>query len=270
MTVPGYVGWIAAAAATYGALCWMAGKAAFFPMRHSQGWWESQTELGAEDVWLTTSDGVKLHGWWLSSPYAQIATLFLHGNAGNLTHRGAHMRAIVAAGSSILVLDYRGYGKSGGTPSERGLYRDAEAAYEWLGSRGYSGDRIVLHGESLGSAPAVELAARKKCAGLVLEAPFPSVRAVAGKVLPILGPLITWGYNSAERIASVRVPKLFIHGDKDEVIAYDLGKALFDVAPEPKTLWTVHNAGHNNLLEFCGTLYIERLREFYGGISARP
>ena len=112
-------------------------------------------------MWLQAADGVKLHAWWLKAPGSRVATLFLHGNAGNVTHRAGHMLAIAEAGSSVLVIDYRGYGRSEGRPDEAGLYADAEAAYQHLLAAGYTPDRIVLHGESLGTAVAVELASRR-------------------------------------------------------------------------------------------------------------
>src|SRR6185436_11545949 len=105
-------------------------------------------------------------------------------------HRIDHMRAIAAAGSALLILDYRGYGKSEGKPSESGLYADADAAYQWVIDKGYAAKQIVIHGESLGSAVAVDLASRKPCAGVVLEAPFNSAGQVAASVLPLVGPLV--------------------------------------------------------------------------------
>lgn len=251
-------------AGLWAALAWLAHRSAFFPMRHPQGWWSVQRDLGAEDVWLTARDGVKLHAWWLEAPEARAVTLFLHGNAGNVTHRGAAMREIVGAGSSVLLLDYRGYGKSGGTPSEGGLYRDADAAYDWLIGRGVRADRIVLHGESLGTAVAVDLAARRPCRALVLEAPFPSARAVAGSVLPGIGPLVMWGFDSKSKIAAVHVPLLVIQGESDEVIDIALGRELFAAAKEPKTFWALPRGGHNNIVEAAGPEYRKRLREFYG------
>ena len=106
------------------------------------------------------------------APQASFVTLYLHGNAGNVTHRFLQIREIIAAGSSVLMLDYRGYGKSEGSPSERGLYADVDVAYLYLLSRGYSAQHIVLQGESLGTAVAVDLASRKECAAVVLEAAF--------------------------------------------------------------------------------------------------
>ncbi|MCP5113987.1 MAG: alpha/beta hydrolase, partial [bacterium] len=164
-------------------------RALYQPMRHPEGWWEMQPEVGAEDVWLTSADGVKLHGWWKQAPDSELVTLFLHGNAGNVSHRGLHMLKIVAAGSSVLVLDYRGYGKSEGSPGEQGFYTDADAAYQFLlDKEGYPPNRIVLHGESLGCAVAVDLASRKEVAGVILEAPFTTAGEVAGRIVPFVGP----------------------------------------------------------------------------------
>jgi uncharacterized protein len=126
--------------------------------------------------------------WWIMAPQASLVTLYLHGNAGNVTHRFLQIREITAGGSSVLMLDYRGYGKSGGSPSEHGLYADADAAYLYLLDHGYSARHIVLQGESLGTAVAVDLASRKECAGVVLEAAFTSGRDVANTVLPLIGP----------------------------------------------------------------------------------
>ena len=261
--VPRWVGWPLVAASGYGALCWWATRAPYFPMKYPQGWWELQSQVNASDVWLRAEDGVRLHAWWIPSAGSRLATVFLHGNAGNLTHRVAHIREITAAGSSLLLIDYRGYGKSAGRPTERGLYADAAAAYQYLLDTGHQPSGIVLHGESLGAAVAVDVAARRPCAGVVLEAPFSSGRDVAARVLPLVGPLIVFGFDSKTKIARVRAPLLIIHGDRDEVIDYELGKRLFEAAPQPKSFWTVPGAGHNDLVETAGPQYRERLRAFY-------
>src|SRR5262249_5671534 len=125
--------------------------------------------------------------------------------------------------------------------------------------------RIVIHGESLGSAVAVELAARRPCARVVLEAPFTSAAQVAGTVLPLIGPLLISSFDSKAKIGRTRAPLLIIHGDRDEVIPYRMGRELYDAAPEPKSFWTVEGAGHNDLVETAGDHYCERLAAFYGG-----
>jgi len=220
--------------------------------------------LGAEDVWLRARDGTKIHGWWVHVGGSQFATLFLHGNAGNIGHRAPVIREILEAGSDVLIIDYRGYGRSQGRPTERGLSMDADAAYDFVAAKGKP---IVLHGESLGSAVAVELATRRPIAGLVLESPFTSLRAEANTVLPVLGPLVVWGFDSKSRIAHIHVPLLVIHGDHDQTVPYRLGRELYEAAPGPKTLWTVPGGDHNDLRETAGPEYRERLRRFYASLS---
>ncbi len=141
MQIPWYIGWPCVAAIGFGFLYWQANRAPYCPFKFPQGYWEVQRKLGAEDARITTSDGVRLHAWWMGVPGSEIVTLFLHGNAGNVTHRFVHMREMSAAGSSILVVDYRGYGNSEGSPSEWGWYRDADAAYRYLLGRGDSNAR---------------------------------------------------------------------------------------------------------------------------------
>jgi hypothetical protein len=266
VTISKYIGWPLAAAFGYGVMYLLANRSIYYPMKHPAGYWDERQKLGAADAWLRTSDGVRLHGWWLAHPDARVATLFLHGNAGNVTHRAGHMREIHQAGSSVLVIDYRGYGNSEGRPTERGLYADADAGYRYLVDAGYPPERIVLHGESLGCAVAVDLAARRPRRGLILEAPFTSARDVAGRVLPVIGPLVIWGFDSKRKIPGVRAPVLVIQGTHDEVIPVDLGRALFDAAREPKSYWAVDGAGHNDILEVAGPRYRERLAAFYAGL----
>jgi fermentation-respiration switch protein FrsA (DUF1100 family) len=232
-------------------------------MRYPAGNWGVRGELGAEDVYLTASDGTKLHAWWIPKPGAKFATLHLHGNAGNITHRDLSASTILQAGSSVLLLDYRGYGKSEGKPSERGIYRDADAAYDWLVTKGFKPGQIILHGESLGTAVAAELASRRKCTGVVLEAPFTSARAVAHKVLPLVGPLLVWGFDTKSRMAKINAPVFVIHGDRDAVITYEFGQQIFAVAREPKRFWTIPGATHNDLHIAGRSEFSRRLAEFY-------
>jgi len=264
--VPKYVGWPLLAAWTYGVLYFLAYRALYHPVQFPEGLWDLQSQLGATDVWLRAADGARLHAWWIRQPDARVATLFLHGNAGNITHRVDRIREITAAGSSLLLLDYRGFGRSQGRPSEKGLYADADAAYQYLLDNGHRPERIVVHGESLGSAVAVDLAARRPCGGVVLEAPFTSAREVAGRLLPLLGPLVVWTYDSKRKIGQIRAPLLVLHGDRDQVIAFDFGQSLFRAAPEPKSFWAIPGAGHNDIIQVAGHHYRRRLGEFYQGL----
>lgn len=259
-----------AALCLVGLAYYFANRAIYYPLKYPAGEWERQSALGASDAWMETSDGVRIHGWWMrrrgeagSGNDSPWATLFLHGNAGNVTHRAAHMREIASAGSSVLVLDYRGYGKSSGSPSEQGLYRDSEAGFIYLLGQGYRADHIILQGESLGTAVAIDLASRRPCAALILEAPFTSAGEVAGTVVPYLGPLLIRSFNSMPKIPWIRAPKLFLQGDRDEVVPLRLGQELFAAAQGRKTFWVIPGAGHNNILEVAGDEYRERLHAFY-------
>lgn len=246
---------------------YFANRAIYYPLKFPNGDWDAQRRVGASDAWIETSDGVKIHGWWVEREGSRWATLFLHGNAGNVTHRAAHIENIAAAGSSVLVLDYRGYGKSSGSPSEQGLYRDSEAGFIYLLGKGYRAEQIILHGESLGSAVAIDLASRRPCAGLILEAPFTSAGDVAGTVLPVVGPLLIRSFNSLPKIPWIRVPKFFLQGDRDEVVPLRLGQELFAAAQGPKTFWTIPGAGHNNILETAAGEYRDRLHAFYENLN---
>jgi fermentation-respiration switch protein FrsA (DUF1100 family) len=270
MQIPWYIGWPAAAALGFAMLYAAASRAAYYPLKYPHGLWELQSGLGAEDAWLLTSDGVWLHAWWIAAPQAPLVTLYFHGNAGNVTHRAQQILEITAAGSSILLLDYRGYGKSEGHPNEKGLYKDAEAGYRYLLDRGYRAQQIVLQGESLGTAVAVGLATRNECGGVVVESAFTSGRDVARTVLPLLSPLLFRSFDSESKIAHIRAPLLFFHGDRDQIIPLKLGRALFDAAPQPKWFCEVSGAGHNDLLEVAGPSYRERLNEFYKRLVRWP
>jgi fermentation-respiration switch protein FrsA (DUF1100 family) len=263
LRVPTLVGWGIAAACAIALACYFANRAVYYPLKYPNGDWDAQRMLGASDAWIETSDSVKIHGWWVEREGAPWATLFLHGNAGNITHRAPHMQEIAAAGSSVLMLDYRGYGKSSGRPSEPGLYRDSQAGFSYLLGKGYRAEQIILHGESLGTAVAIDLASRRPCAALILEAGFTSASDVAGTLLPLVGPLLIRSFNSLPKIRWIRIPKLFMHGDRDQVIPLRMGQELFNAAQGTKTLWVIPGAGHNDILETAGAEYARRLHAFY-------
>ena len=267
--IPWYMTYPLIAAAAYGALYWFANRSVYFPSKYPEGSWDVQAQLGAADVWLDTEDGVRIHGWQVDRPGAPFVTLYFHGNAGNITDRYDHFREINSAGSSLLMIDYRGYGKSTGRPSEDGIYTDADAAYDHLLKTGHSASQIILHGESLGTAVAVDLASRRPCAGVVLEAPFTSGRDVAATVLPIIGPAVMWSFDLRKKIGRLHAPILIIHGDRDEIIPARLGQALFAAAPEPKSIWIVPGAHHNDIVETAGAAYQQHLRAFYESLPAR-
>ena len=269
LRVPWYAAWPLLIAGGVLALHFVAVRSVYFPTRYPAGFWNLQAPLGATDVWLDAADHVRIHGWFAACPGGRRVTLFLHGNAGNITHRYRHFREITAAGSSVLMIDYRGYGKSAGTPSEEGLYADAQAGYEYL-LKGSRPEEIIVHGESLGTAVAVDLASRRQCGGVVLEAAFTSAGDVAGTVLPVIGPLLIRRFDSRRKIARIGAPILFLHGSADHTVPMRLGRALFASAPEPKYFWTVPGADHNDILESAGPEYRKRLQSFYAREARGP
>ncbi|MCU0247919.1 MAG: lysophospholipase [Bryobacter sp.] len=244
--------------AAWAYLVWFARKNTYYPYRYPLGDWSAKERLAAEDVWPVPG----LHGWWLPHPTAQVATLYLHGNGGNVTFYEPMLAAIRDSGSSVLIIDYRGYGRSEGTPSEAGLVDDAEAGYRWLRER-YPAERIIVHGLSLGTSIAVQLAVRAPCRGVTLEAPFSSARAVAHSVVPFLGWTMPLGYDTDRHIRSLRRPVLFLHGDRDRVIPLALGQALFAAASEPKRFQLFAGAGHDNVATLDKEKFTRVLRSFH-------
>jgi len=206
--------------------------------------------LEYEPVALTAADGVELHGWFVPRQGAGQVVLFLHGNAGNISHRVASISLLHDLGVNVFIFDYRGYGHSRGAPTEQGLYLDAEAAWRHLrDARGFRDDEIIIFGRSLGGAVAVHLASRVEPGGLILESTFSSARDMARRVFPLLSRLVLlrYDFDSAARIAAVRAPLLVMHSPQDEIIPYDLGRRLYDAANEPKAFVNLngdHNRGH--------------------------
>jgi uncharacterized protein len=268
LRVPWYVAWPVVIAVAALALQFVAARSVYFPTQYPEGFWNLQAQLGATDVWLDLANQVRIHGWYVACPGSHLTTLFLHGNAGNITYRGERFREITAAGSSVLMIDYRGYGKSTGRPSENGLYADAQAAYDYLLRTSRPQD-IVVHGESLGTAVAVDLASRHQCGGVVLEASFTTATDVAGTVLPMIGPLLIRSFDSRRKITRIQSPILFMHGSADQTIPIRLGRALFDAAREPKTFCAIPGADHNDIVESAGPEYQKHLRSFYESLASK-
>jgi fermentation-respiration switch protein FrsA (DUF1100 family) len=223
--------------------------------------------LAYEDLALVAEDGVRLHGWYLPVADSRLTLLFCHGNGGNVSHRldrallaQAHLRA------DMLLFDYRGYGRSEGTPDEEGTYRDARAAWRWLLGRGQRPDRIVIFGESLGSAVALQLALDTNGAAhaLVLESPFASIPEMARSVYPFLPlwPLVRTRYDNLGKVGRLRVPLLVLHGDRDDVVPFAQGRRVFDAAPEPKRFYAIPGASHNDTYVVGGDRYWRVVAEF--------
>jgi fermentation-respiration switch protein FrsA (DUF1100 family) len=235
----------------------------YYPEPH---WWATPEDLGleAEEVRLAPEPGVELHAWFFPLPEPLATLLFCHGNAGNASHRLENVYYLVEAGFQVLLFDYRGYGHSSGQPSEGGLYRDAEAAWVHLVGRSDTvGMPRIIFGRSLGGAVAVDLGVRVDNAdGLIVESTFTSIKTLARHILALPLPEMPVKYDSLSKIGSLKPPLLAIHGEKDELIPFADGRALFEAAPEPKSWYPIAGAGHNDTVIVGGEAYFHRLAAF--------
>jgi fermentation-respiration switch protein FrsA (DUF1100 family) len=202
---------------------------------------------GFDEVELVTGDGQTLIAWHHGAPPGAATILTFHGNGGSIALRASRYEGMVRAGFGVLALSYRGYGGSTGTPHQAGLIADGFAAYDWLAQR--VNGPVVLHGESLGSAIALQVAGERPVAGLVLEAAATSILDVARRAYPWLPVrlLLADQYRSDLIIDKVRAPLLMIHGTRDRIVPFELGQRLFALANQPKRMIAIDGAGHNDL-----------------------
>jgi hypothetical protein len=216
-----------------------------------------------EDVFLTASDGVRIHGWYVAHPEAKVTLLWFHGNAGNLENRRGMLAGLRDLPANVLVIDYRGYGNSEGKPGEDGLYRDARAAYDWLAAR-TPPERIVVLGKSLGGGPACELASQVPVGGLILQSSFTRARDMASRVMPIFpaGWFMRTKFDNLSKVGRISCPKLVVHSRADEIVPFEMGERLFGAAAEPKESAWFDRGGHNDLWITQRREYFARLAEF--------
>ena len=209
---------------------------------------------GVQEIELKTRDGLKEYAWYAPAPEGRPTVAIFHGNGGSLRSQRYRLSYFKDAGMGVLVLAYRGYAGSEGSPSEEGLYIDARTALDWLKAQGVSNDRLVLYGESLGSGVATKMASERKVALVVLESPYTSTVDVAALRFPIIP--VSWlmldRFDSLSRIGQIKVPLLIMQGDADQVIDPSLGHKLFDAANEPKESFWPHGAGHNDIFDLGG------------------
>ena len=241
-------------------------KIVYYPHKFPSGNWEVKSSgIRVEDIDFKSQDGVSLHGWYIPTEGAQATLLWFHGNAGNITHRLENIQLLKPLKLNIFIFDYRGYGRSEGEPEEGGLYKDSLAAYDFLiREKKVTEENLFLFGRSLGGICAVEVASQRFAAGLILESTFTSAQDMVKKIFPLLplGRFIKSRFNAVETIASVHIPKLFLHGMKDEVVPYRLGRKLYASAPQPKQFYDIPNAGHNDTYIRGGLPYFDELLLF--------
>ena len=226
--------------------------------------------LTYEEVFFTTSDGLRLHGWFVPGN-GDVTWVWFHGNGGNIGHRVDELALFHhKLGVNQFIFDYRGYGRSEGTPSEKGTYQDARAAMAYLHSRpDVDAGKIVYFGRSLGAAVAVELAGSHPPLGLVLVAAFSSMEDMARLTFPFLpvGLLVKGHYDSLSRIREIQSPLLVMHGDLDSTVPLSQGEKLFNSANGPKRFHVLTGADHNDTY-LVGQGYWEALDEFLATLSA--
>ena len=252
-------------------MCWLAlvawlalneRRLLFFPARTLAAE-PADFELRAEELTITTEDGVTLHGWWIAGSGDRVL-IWYHGNAGNIADRLPNARWFVEQlGVSVVLVDYRGYGRSAGTPDEAGVYRDGLAIYDAAVARGVAARDIVLFGRSLGGAVATEVALRRPAGALVLEAAFRSARAMARvHYWFVPSALVRTRLDNESKIGRVTVPTLFLHGDRDRIVPLDHSRRLFERAANPAHFHVVEGGGHNDTYLVGGALYADVWRAF--------
>lgn len=241
-------------------------KFIFFPSRYPEGLYHSVPRgLHIQDHWFTTEDGVRLNGWFMPNDSGLGTLVVSHGNAGNISHRIDRLIRFKRAGFSVFLYDYRGYGRSDGSPTEEGIYRDGLAAFDYASKLpDVDPARMIIFGTSLGSAVAVEVATQRSATALVLETPFTSAKDMAGALYPFLPAkyLVRSRFDSEQKIRSIRTPVLIIHGTEDSIVPIELGKQLFDAANQPKEFYEIPGADHNNTFLIGGLEYESRLHAF--------
>jgi uncharacterized protein len=244
----------------------------FFPNTPGRlaGDWHPHT-LPVQDVWLTALDGTKLHAWWISGNEPKFTFLAFHGNAANITNRAPVYEFLRDTPANVLALEYRGYGKSEGSPSEAGLYQDADAAYGYLvKTQGIDPKSIISFGQSLGTAVAANLAARREVAAVILEAPFPSASVLARRFfwfLPGVHFLVSGQLDTSTRVKQIAAPLLIVHCKQDPVIPFELGQAVYEAANSPKQFLAINSYCHEESSLVAASQYRPALREFLSRIA---
>jgi len=222
-----------------------------------------QAGMDYQEVTINAA-GEKLHGWFVPAPQARGVVLFFHGNAGNISHRLDYLRMFRELDFSVLIFDYRGFGKSSGEPSEIGTYQDAEAAWNYLvETRRIAPSSIVLFGESLGGAVAAWLAARVKPRALILTSTFTSLPDLGAKLYPLFPVrlLSRYEYNTKKYLQAATCPVLIVHSREDEIVPFEHGEQLYAAAHEPKQLLEIHG-GHNTSLILSRDLWMKGVGAF--------
>ncbi len=220
--------------------------------------------LEYEDVWLDTDKDARLHGWFIPGAGSEYAVIIYHGNAGNISYLMETYQMLHSLGVSILTYDYRSYGNSTGNLTEEGMYRDAEAVFDYLVERRrIRAERIVLLGRSLGTAMASWVASERRPAGLIMESGFTSMSELARIHYPLVPTtsLLKWQYDSLSRIGSIDCPVLYIHSREDTLTPFEHSVALFEATRTAKTFAEISGT-HGSGFVTSHEIYLAALDEF--------
>lgn len=239
----------------------------FFPQRFPSGNWSiASYSPRPREIAFTAADGTRLSGWlFVASSNPSPFLLWFHGNAGNITERGPVAEELARRGVTVMLFDYRGFGRSGGTPTEQSVYLDAEAAWQYATSElGADPDRMILYGESIGGPYAARVASHHRPCAVVIENSFPSLRSVARVVYPILpiSLVAKEGLTTLRWLNEAGAPVLVMHGRRDQVLPLSLGLELYDGLEVPKRLFLSETAGHGEIPWAEGSRYYAELLRF--------
>lgn len=271
------IGFIALAYAGIVVLAWLfQHRLLYLPTTPGREWAATPAAIGLDykDLRLRTEDGIELSAWLVPADPDRGLLLFFHGNAGNISHRLESIEIFHRLGLSVLIVDYRGYGRSGGEPSENGTYLDAAAAWRFsVEDLGRPAREIVIFGRSLGSAVAAHLAdsVPQPPAALIAESPFTSAPDLAQRVYPLLPArwLTRFKYATQDYVAGADCAVLVIHSENDEIIPFALGRAVFDSAPEPKRFLSLSGGHNTSFLESAGD-YTRGIDSFLSDMAGLP
>jgi len=250
---------------TGGCKDYLVGQLSFLPEKAES--YPAITLPDVEEIWLKTEDNVDIHGFYLKNDKTDRILLFFHGNAGNAYSRLPNATLLRDMGFNVLLVDYRGYGKSAGTASEQGIYLDAQAAYDTaLRDKGFDQSKIYLYGRSIGSTAAVELASRHNVAATVLVAPLSSGRAMAEKMgFGWFDWLVSDVFDNLGKAKHIRSPILILHGEQDSIVPLTQGQSLFDAIPHgKKELVIASDSGHNDISDSNEIDFWLLIKRFYG------
>ena len=213
----------------------------------ANGYQEDEINFDYKEIFIQNKEGIKLKAWLHEKDLINKKTIiFFHGNAGNLRNRNYKLNELSKFDVNFLIVAYRGFSGNQGKPSEQGLYEDARSTLDWLKIKGVKEKNLILYGESLGTAVAIETAQNIDLAGIILESPFTSMVELAQKYYPVLPVkyLLKDKYETIKKLSNISSPLLVLHGRLDTIVPFAMGKKLFDQANEPKFKYFIDNDDH--------------------------